>query len=138
MDSKFYQSVKDELFENILPYWEKYSRDKRPGFEGFFGRIDNDNNLNAAVERSIVMTSRFLWTYSAVARLTKEQKYLEMADFAYMVVLQKYLDKKHGGVYWSVMPDGKPKVSKKQIYGEAFCCYGLSEYAAAVKELRED
>ena len=44
MDSKFYQSVKDELFENILPYWEKYSRDKRPGFEGFFGRIDNDNN----------------------------------------------------------------------------------------------
>ena len=137
MDKQFYQSVKDELFNNILPYWEKFSRDTRPGFEGFFGHIDNDNNCNAAVQRSIVMTSRFLWTYSAVARMTKDVKYLQMADFAYSVIINKFLDKKYGGVYWSVMPDGKPKIDKKQIYGEAFCCYGLCEYAAAVKELKE-
>lgn len=136
MDAKFYQSVKEELFNSILPYWEKFARD--PVNKGFYGQIDNDNNLNTACERSIVMTSRFLWTYSAVARLTKDPKYLGMADFAYEVILTKYWDKKHGGVYWSVMPNGKPKVSKKQIYGEAFCCYGLSEYAAAVKELREN
>ena len=36
------------------------------------------------------------------------------------------------------MPDGTPKVDKKQIYGQAFCCYGLSEYAAAVQELKKD
>ncbi|MCI6809590.1 MAG: AGE family epimerase/isomerase, partial [Spirochaetia bacterium] len=135
MDAKFYQSVKDELFNSILPYWEKYARD--PVNKGFYGQIDNDNNLNTTCERSIVMTSRFLWTYSAVARLSKNPEYLKMADFAYQVILTKYWDKKHGGVYWSVMPNGKPKVSKKQIYGEAFCCYGLSEYAAALKELRE-
>jgi mannobiose 2-epimerase len=132
----FYQSVEDELFKNILPYWEKYSRDNVN--KGFYGRIDNDNNLNTACERSIVMTSRFLWTYSCVALFKKDKKYLEMADFAYDVIINKFWDKKHGGVYWSVMPDGKPKVSKKQIYGEAFCCYGLSEYAAALKELRND
>lgn len=136
MDAKFYQSVKDELFNSILPYWEKYARD--PVNKGFYGQIDNDNNLNTTCERSIVMTSRFLWTYSAVARLSKNPEYLKMADFAYQVILTKYWDKKHGGVYWSVMPNGKPKVSKKQIYGEAFCCYGLSEYAAALKELREN
>ena len=130
----FYDSIKDELFSNILPYWEKYSRDTVN--TGFFGVIDNENNCNAASDRIIVMTSRFLWTYSAVARLTKNPKYLEMADFAYDVIINKYWDKKNGGVYWSIMPDGTPKVSKKQIYGEAFCCYGLSEYAAAVKELK--
>ena len=137
MQNSTYESIKNELFSDILPYWEKHSRDTRPGFEGFFGHIDNDNNKNAACERSIVMTSRFLWTYSAVARLTKNKNYLDMAHFAYQTILNKFLDTKNGGVYWSVLPDGKPKVAKKQIYGEAFCIYGLSEFAAAVKELEE-
>ena len=138
MDAKFYQSVKDQLFNNILPYWEKHSRDQNPQTKGFFGDIDNDNTPDPKIQRSIVMTSRFLWTYSAVARFTKDPKYLEMADFAYDVIVNKYFDKENDGVYWSVMPDGSPKVSKKQIYGEAFCCYGLSEYAAAIRELREN
>ena len=61
-----------------------------------------------------------------------------MADFAYRTIVSKYWDSENGGVYWSVLPDGTPCVSKKQIYGEAFCCYGLCEYAAAIKELRQD
>ncbi|MBP3743631.1 MAG: AGE family epimerase/isomerase [Treponema sp.] len=134
----FYQSIKNELFNDILPYWEAHARDTRSGKEGFFGAIDNENNPDQQIERSIVMTSRFLWTYSAVARLTHDARYLPMADFAYQTITQKYWDRENGGVYWSVLPDGSPKVSKKQIYGEAFCCYGLSEYAAAVKELREE
>ena len=133
MNKQFYDSIKYELFENILPYWEKFSRDSVN--TGFFGEIDNQNHQNDKIERSIVMTSRFLWTYSAVARYTKNKSYLEMAHFAYKVISEKYFDKQNGGVYWSVMPDGTPKVTKKQIYGEAFCCYGLSEYAAALKEL---
>ena len=134
----FFKSVHDELFNNILPYWEKHSRDTRPGFEGFFGEIDNSNKPDPDCSRSIVMTSRFLWTYSAVARYTKDPGYLEMSDFAYKAITTHFWDKKNGGVYWSVTPDGTPDVSKKQIYGEAFCIYGLSEYAAALKELRND
>ena len=133
----FYQSIKNELFNDILPYWEAHARDTRSGKEGFFGAIDNENSPDSEKERSIVMTSRFLWTYSAVARLTHDARYLPMADFAYQTITQKYWDRENAGVYWSVLTDGSPKVSKKQIYGEAFCCYGLSEYAAAVKELRE-
>lgn len=132
----FYQSINEELFQNILPYWDKYSKDEKN--TGFFGKIDNDNVQDAECQRSIVMTSRFLWTYSAVARFTKDAKYLAMADFAYKVIIQKYFDKENDGVYWSIMPDGTPKVEKKQIYGQAFCCYGLSEYAAAIQELKKD
>ena len=134
--NEFYQSINEELFQNILPYWDKYSKDEKN--TGFFGKIDNDNVQDAECQRSIVMTSRFLWTYSAVARFTKDAKYLEMADFAYKVIIEKYFDKENDGVYWSIMPDGTPKVEKKQIYGQAFCCYGLSEYAAAVQELKKD
>lgn len=135
---EFYESVRDELFNNILPYWQRHARDTSPETPGFFGAIDNANTPDSKIQRSIVMTSRFLWTYSAVARLTKNPAHLELADFAYDVITKKYWDAAHGGVFWSVHPDGSPCVSKKQIYGEAFCCYGLSEYAAALKELREN
>lgn len=134
---EFYDSIKNELFNDILPYWEKNARDTRIGCEGFFGSIENSGKQNPLTSRSIVMTSRFLWTYSAAARFTKNKAYLEMADFAYKTIVTKFWDKNHGGVFWQVHPDGAPHVSKKQIYGEAFCCYGLSEYAAALKELRE-
>ncbi len=134
MKKEFYDSVKKELVGNILPYWEKYSRDTVN--EGFFGDIDNDNRQDGDVSRSIVMTSRFLWAYSSAARLLGDSSLLGMADFAYKVIKEKYIDRVNGGVYWSVRPDGTPDVRKKQIYGEAFCCYGLSEYAAAVREFR--
>lgn len=138
MDVNFFKSIRNELTQNILPYWEKYSRDTTKGNEGFFGIIGNDNSQNEKSPRAVVMTSRFLWSYSIAARFFKDTRYLEMADFAADVILNKFFDKTNGGVYWTVMPDGTPDVSKKQIYGEAFCCYGLSEYAAAIRELRGD
>ena len=137
-DAKFYESVKDELLNDILPFWEKHSRDTRPGCEGFYGSISSSGQADAEAPRSIVMNSRFLWTYSAAARHFKNPALLKMADFAYRTIVSKYWDSENGGVYWSVLPDGTPCVSKKQIYGEAFCCYGLCEYAAAIKELRQD
>lgn len=137
-DAKFYESVKDELINDILPFWEKNACDTRPGCEGFYGSISSSGQADAEAPRSIVMTSRFLWTYSAAARHFKNPALLKMADFAYRTIVSKYWDSKNGGVYWSVLPDGTPCVSKKQIYGEAFCCYGLCEYAAAIKELRQD
>ena len=137
-EASFYESVKDELLNDILPYWEKHSRDTRAGREGFYGSISSSGLVDAEAPRSIVMTSRFLWTYSAAARHFKNPALLEMADFAYRTIVSKYWDSENGGVFWSVFPDGTPCVSKKQIYGEAFCSYGLCEYAAAIKELRND
>ncbi|MCR5622529.1 MAG: AGE family epimerase/isomerase, partial [Treponema sp.] len=46
-----------------------------------------------------------------------------------------FLDIRSGGMFWSVKTDGSPLVSRKQIYGNAFALYALSEYAAAVKEV---
>ncbi len=137
-DESFYKSVEHEFINDILPFWEKNACDTRPGCEGFYGSISSSGQADAEAPRSIVMTSRFLWTYSAAARHFKNPALLKMADFAYRTIVSKYWDSENGGVYWSVLPDSTPCVSKKQIYGEAFCCYGLCEYAAAIKELRQD
>lgn len=136
MNKKIYAELKEELVKDILPYWEKFAKDEKT--RSFFGAIDNSNKQNAKAWRSIVMVSRYLWSYSSAARLLKNKAYLEMADYAYSCMMRDFHDAYYGGVYWSVKPDGTPELARKQIYGEAFSIYALSEYAAAVKELRKE
>lgn len=133
MEERLFSEIKKELTGNILPFWEKYARD---GAGGFYGALDNDNVPDAKEWRSIVMVSRYLWSYSAAARLFGEPSYLGMADDAFRYMMRTFFDSLNGGMYWSVSSDGKPLLARKQVYGEAFSIYALSEYAAAVKELR--
>ncbi|CAG5017159.1 Cellobiose 2-epimerase [Dyadobacter sp. CECT 9275] len=113
-------------FKSILSYWEKYSPDTQQG--GFYGRVTYDNRPAPEAARSVVLNSRILWTFSLAHRLLKEHKYLTLADRAYQQIVKYFFDPEFGGVYWSVNPDGTPGDARKQIYGNAFALYGLSEY----------
>jgi mannobiose 2-epimerase len=119
-----------EAFEKelivILDYWEKYGPDREKG--GFYGQVNYDNQPVKDSDRSVVLTGRILWTFSLAHRLFKEAKYLTLADRAYQQLSKHFFDPKYGGVYWSVTADGAPKETKKQVYGNAFAMYGLSEY----------
>lgn len=119
-----------ELTENILPFWKVRARDTKTG--GFYGILRDLTGGNPSEGRSIVMTARHLWTYSAAARELGDPDHLALADYAFNTVTRDFMDRINGGVFWSVRPDGKPEVEKKQIYGEAFALYGLSEYARAL------
>ncbi|MBO5608535.1 MAG: AGE family epimerase/isomerase [Treponema sp.] len=136
MERNMFKEIKDELTKDILPYWQQFAKDKDNG--GFYGAISNANKGNPKEWRGIVMVSRFLWTYSAAARLLKKESYLKMADYAHKYMMKAFYDWQYGGMFWSVTPEGTPLVARKQIYGDAFSIYALSEYAAAVKEIRKD
>ncbi|KAA0992576.1 AGE family epimerase/isomerase [Dyadobacter aurulentus] len=118
-------AFKKELIA-ILDYWEKYGQDNEKG--GFYGRVNYDNQPVKDADRSVVLAGRILWTFSLAHRLCKEAKYLTLADRAYQQLTKHFIDPKHGGVYWSVTADGAPKETRKQVYGNAFAMYGLSEY----------
>lgn len=136
MDETVYEEIKTELIEDILPFWPEHAEDKSTG--GFYGALSNANIVNQKEWRGIVMVSRFLWTYSAAARFLKDPSYLETADYAHRYMMKNFHDPYYGGMYWSVTSDGNPLVERKQIYGNAFAIYALSEYAAAIKELRDE
>lgn len=119
--------ARKELSSNILPYWERYSRDTEG--EGFFGEIGVDNTPVAETDRSIVMVSRHLWAYSAAATFLGDPARLSMANDAYRYLLSRFHDRENGGFHWTVKRDGRPAVVKKQIYGQAFAIYALAEYA---------
>jgi 4-O-beta-D-mannosyl-D-glucose phosphorylase len=119
-----------ELTENILPFWLNNARDRVSG--GFYGNLDNNNNGDADAPRSVVMTARHLWTYSAASRFLKARSLLAGADYAYTYLVKNYFDGQNKGVYWTVDSNGKPTDDRKHIYGQAFAVYALSEYARAL------
>ncbi|MBR1548432.1 MAG: AGE family epimerase/isomerase [Prevotella sp.] len=56
---------------------------------------------------------------------------LETATRAKDYLIEHFIDREYGGVYWSVDYKGQPLDTKKQFYAIGFAIYGLSEYARA-------
>ena len=51
-----------------------------------------------------------------------------MATRAYDYITSYFIDKKYGGLFWSLNHLGEPLDKKKQVYAQAFGIYALSEY----------
>ncbi len=130
-DTTLFQRELSQELIRILDYWQKYTPDYQNG--GFYGVVRYDNSPDPAAPRSVVVTSRILWTFSMAYRLFKNKKYLSLAERAEHYLFTHFRDEKYGGVYWSVTAKGEPLETRKQLYGNAFAIYGLSEYYAATK-----
>jgi mannobiose 2-epimerase len=122
-------SAEKELRGNILPFWLAHARDREHG--GFHAYIGEDMKVHDDQPRGALLTSRVLWTFSAAYRLYKDPDYLEMARWAYRDLVDRFTDKTYGGLFWTAEADGQPADGHKQIYGQVFGIYGLSEYYRA-------
>lgn len=118
-----------ELKENILVWWMKYVPDHEQG--GFLGHLGHDNTAKAGAGKGAILNARILWTFSAAFCMYKDPVYLKTARRAYNYIIANFTDKKHGGVFWELEPDGSVRSSRKQIYAIAFIIYGLTEYYKA-------
>ncbi len=120
-----YKKELDEELSDILLYWIQHTLDRKKG--GFYGAVDFNNVPDKEAPKGIVLNSRILWTFSA-ATLYGMEEYEVIADRAFAYIKENFFDPKFGGVFWSLNTKGKVAEDKKQIYGLAFCIYGLSEY----------
>lgn len=126
---KIREQVLYELQSNILPYWMNNMQDDVNG--GFYGRIDGNDVLVPNSPKGAILNARILWTFSAAYRVLKRQEYLNMATRAKDYLINNFIDKTYGGVYWELDAKGNPLDTKKQIYAIGFAIYGLSEYSRA-------
>ncbi|RFM26619.1 AGE family epimerase/isomerase [Deminuibacter soli] len=115
--------------EAILGYWMQYTVDETNG--GFYGKVNNDNVPAPRAPKGSVLNSRILWSFSAGYNKTRDSRYLDMAHRAFRYIVEHFIDREYGGVYWSVDYTGAPLSDRKQVYGLAFCIYGLTEYYKA-------
>ncbi|MEO7121058.1 MAG: AGE family epimerase/isomerase [Ginsengibacter sp.] len=128
--SQYKNEMQSEL-SAILDYWQTHAIDNMSG--GFYGKLDNFNNVTLDAPKGSVLNSRILWAFSAAYNLTGNAEYLSTAQRAFQFILDHFIDKKNGGVYWSVNHKGEPFDTKKQIYALAFAIYGLSEFNLCAK-----
>jgi len=122
-----------ELHDNILPFWLRHAVDELNG--GFYGEVGEDLVPDPVAERGALLTTRILWTFSSAYLQKPEPAYRRMADLAYADLNARFRDLEHGGYYWSAGGDGRVLRDRKQVYGQAFAVYALSEYYAATCHL---
>ena len=103
---------------------------------GFFGEADPQGRIRTDAPRGAVLCSRIVWSFSAAYLALGRKEYMEAAVWAGEYFLQHFIDRCHGGVFWSVDASGRPLESKKQLYAQGFGIYGLAELYRATGNLR--
>ncbi|MDF2938304.1 MAG: N-acyl-D-glucosamine 2-epimerase, partial [Paenibacillaceae bacterium] len=126
--SQLKQEMSVEL-DRILQFWLTHTQDQVNG--GFVGRIDCDMTVHPQAPKGLVLNARILWTFSRAYRHEPRPEYLMMADRALHYLETRFQDPEHSGYFWMVDYLGLPLDTKKQIYGQAFYLYGITEYILA-------
>jgi len=120
--------TEQDLKGNILPFWMKKAVNPDGGF---YGVVMNDGKARENAPQGAVLNARILWTFSKAYRHYGLETYKEMANRAADYYIGHFIDKKYGGVYWSLDSEGNMKDDTKQTYACAFGIYGLSEHFRA-------
>ncbi|MEW9700195.1 AGE family epimerase/isomerase [Paenibacillus sp. SI8] len=127
------QEMSSEL-EHILQFWMQHTIDRQ--HSGFYGRIDSDMTVHPEAPKGLVLNARILWTFARAYRHEPKPEYLDIAERALEYLETYFRDSEYPGYFWMVDYQGNPLQTKKQIYGQAFYLYAISEYILATG--RED
>lgn len=125
-----HNDFRTHLTERLIPFWERLIDEENGGFYGYMG---SDLVVNKTYEKGCILNSRILWFFSNAYMALKDESLKRYADHAYRFLIDKCLDKKNGGVFWSLDFKGNPLDTTKHTYNQAFALYALSSYYDAFK-----
>ena len=128
----FQKRVRSELYDNIIPFWQKHTVDEE--FGGFAGHAGRDLVKDKHAGKGLILNARILWTFAAMYRFDADPKHLELAKRAYDYLNRYFWDNQFGGVFWQVDYRGQCVDDSKKIYGQAFYIYALAEYYLATND----
>ncbi len=119
------------LIENIVPFWYEKSLDREHG--GYIINFGPEGQSRGPGTKMIVSQARMVWLFSRLARAGYERaENLEAAALGYKFLTEKMWDAKNGGFYWEVDATGDRQIKpRKNLYGQSFALYALSEYYLA-------
>jgi mannobiose 2-epimerase len=120
---------RDTLRHTVLQFWIDHAVDTQNG--AILGQLDRQGKPTNHGNKSVVLISRSLWSFSEAYRRYPDPAYQKMAVECLKFLREKMWDKEHGGYYFSVTRDGKIVDSTKQLNPMSYVMEGLAEYAVA-------
>lgn len=127
----FKEEFSKTLFENFVPFWERFSPD--PVYRGFLCGFDRDGELFYE-DKSVWQQGRSLWMFSKLYNECGGKKeWLTIARAGYDFI-NRYCFDENGHMYFRVTRDGQPLVNRRYYFSEAFAIMGYVEFYIATGE----
>jgi len=119
---------KDELLNNILPFWLENSQDKECG--GYFTCLDREGNVYDT-DKFIWLQGREVWLFSMLYNnLEKRQEWLDCAVQG-AEFLKKYGHDGNYNWYFSLTREGKPIIQPYNIFSYTFAAMAFAQVSKA-------
>ena len=118
------QLYKNELLENVVPFWENHSKDE--AFGGYFTCLDRDGKV-FDTDKFIWLQGREVWMFSTLYnKVEQKQQWLDMALHG-AKFLQKHGHDGNLNWYFSLTRDGKPLVQPYNIFSDCFATMAFGQ-----------
>lgn len=121
---------KNELLDNIVPFWLNNSQDKKYG--GFFTCLDRKGNV-FDTDKFIWLQGREVWLFSMLYnQVDKKQEWLDAASQG-AKFLKKYGHDGNLNWYFSLTQEGNPLIDPYNIFSYTFASMAFGQLSKALK-----
>jgi N-acylglucosamine 2-epimerase len=142
--NKYSEIYKNELIDNVIPFWMKYSKDEKYG--GFFTCLDRKGKVYDT-DKFMWLQGRQVWTFATIFnQLENKPEYLQMAEHG-AEFMKKFGRDEEGNWFFSLDQAGRPLVQPYNIFSDCFATMGFGalytatgndEYATIAKQTFEN
>lgn len=123
------QVYENELFNNVIPFWERHSVDYVNG--GFWNCLDQ-NGEKYDTKKYMWLNGRQTWMFSKLyTQVEQKPKWLEISAQGAKFLRNYARRKEDGRVYFSMTEDGRPIQIQRKIFSECFYIMAFAEYSRA-------
>jgi mannobiose 2-epimerase len=120
------------LQDNVLRFWLDRAVDREYG--GVLGRLDRQGKPIPPGDKSLVLISRTLWSFSEAYRRYPDPRYKDVSMSCLSFLRDHFWDKERGGYYFMVSREGRPTDTTKLLNPMSYTMEGLAETALAFRD----
>lgn len=124
---------KSELLNNVIPFWEKYSKDEE--FGGYFTCLGRTGNVYDT-DKFIWLQGRQVWMFSTLYnKVAKNKNWLDLAIHGAQFLLKNGHDGNYNW-FFSLTREGNPLVQPYNIFSDCFVSMAFGQlYKATGDEM---
>ncbi|MPR34712.1 AGE family epimerase/isomerase [Salmonirosea aquatica] len=126
------QQYRDELMQNVLPFWQKHAFD--PMYGGVFEAVDETGGI-ISTDKPVALQAQVAWAFAmAHNRFGPNKEWLGLAQQTVDFLLEKGRDAK-GTWYGQLDRRGTPLVGAPNAFPDLYMALALGQIAQATEEI---